>query len=64
MATGLEVNSSNNASYLNGSVAGSMEWYDASNWHNGWPGAYAAAVNPPLTGGWYITNYVWTNSLP
>jgi hypothetical protein len=68
LATGLEVYSGNNSSYLNQSNDGYMDWFNSSGTReNGWgSGTYVfgGGVSPPLTGGWYITDDVWVNSLP
>ncbi len=63
LATGLEVYSGNNSSYLNGSVDGSMEWQNAG-WHSYWGSSTYKNITGPTTGGWYTTDYIWTNSLP
>jgi hypothetical protein len=63
MQAGLEVFSGSSSSYLDSSVAGSMEWYNGSSWTNDWP-VYSLTVNSPLTGSWYITDYAWVDSLP
>ena len=65
LLTGLEVRSSSSSSYLNGSTDGSMEWQNsAGTWSSGWGSLTYTHVDSPLTGGWYITDHVWTNSLP
>lgn len=62
LQVGLEVYSDSTASYLSPSVDGSLKWQDfLGGWHNYWTST-STYVDPQVTGGWYIPNFVWTNS--